>query len=152
MAITMDRIYGSGASIYSDSDEYERGPEVFVIYTTHSSTHRALNAAARVASGRNARIRILVPQIVPYPLPLDRPEIDPAHLERKFTTAFQDSEMSTTVDILPCRDPWDAIHLALPSPSVVVIAGRSGWWPSAERAIARRLRKEGHHVVVTGGE
>ncbi len=47
---------------------------VTVVFTTVPATLIALQRGGELAQQLGARIRILVPQVVPYPLPIDRPQ------------------------------------------------------------------------------
>ena len=46
---------------------------ITVLFTTHASTARALDAAIRLAKGFDTSIEIIVPEIVPFALELDHP-------------------------------------------------------------------------------
>jgi len=52
--------------------------ELVVVFTDVSETLVALGTAARLAHGLGARIRLVAPQIVPYPAPLEQPRSIPA--------------------------------------------------------------------------
>lgn len=121
--------------------------EVCVLYTNVRSTLDALRTAASLACGLAARIRLLVPHVVPYPLPLDKPPVAPAVFSRHFKTISGDVHIETTVDVRLCRDRWEAVRQALRPRSLVVIGGKHRWWPTAERRMSAKLRKEGHQVV-----
>jgi hypothetical protein len=60
------------------------------------------------------------------------------------------SPVNTTVHICHCRDRMDALNTELAPSSIVVIGGKPGWWPTAERRIAKKLRNAGHHVIMAG--
>ena len=47
--------------------------EVVVLFTTMAETRSALEAASALAHGLSARVRLLVAQVVPFPLPLSEP-------------------------------------------------------------------------------
>jgi hypothetical protein len=40
------------------------------------------------------------------------------------------------------------LESALKPHSLVVLAAKSGWWPTAEKRLAKRLEHLGHQVVV----
>jgi hypothetical protein len=124
--------------------------EVVVLHTTIPATLCALRTAAGLADGLGARIRLLVPQLVPFALPLDSPPIARDFLERRFRTVASDVEVETHVDIRLCRDQWTVLQSALRPHSLVVLGGRGSWWPSAEKRLAQRLRRAGHQVVFCG--
>lgn len=148
------------AAIESGSEVHQRVErtriEVFVLFTDVHSTLSALRTAAQLADGLCARIRLLVLQCVPYPLPLDKPSVSLHFLGQRFRTlaeschrASHKHEIETFADIRFCRDPWQSLQSVLAPQSVVVIGKRSRWWPMIEDRLARKLRAVGHHVVRT---
>lgn len=126
--------------------------EVVVVHTAIPATLQALKTAATLAQGLSARIRLLVPQAVPYALPLEEPPVPISFTERRFRTVAEEVDVETTVEIVLCRDIFSALETLLRPRSLVVLGARSSrWarlgWPSAEARLARRLRKLGHQVV-----
>ncbi len=123
--------------------------EIVVLHTTVAETLAALKTAARLAGGLSARIRLLVLEVVPYPLPLDRPNVPLPFTHRRFRTLSSSLETSieTNIDIHLVRDPDKAIESVLEPNSVVVMGTRRSWWPSAHRRVAKRLARLGHQVV-----
>lgn len=123
--------------------------EVAVIFTSESATMAALRHAGAMAAELAAHIRLLVPQVVPYPLPLTSPPILVDWNERRYQQIAGVSPVETLVEIRLCRDANDAILSALEEHSLVVIGcRRSSWRFARERRVARRLRRDGHQVVV----
>lgn len=136
--------------------EQIRKLEVFVLFTDIPATLAALRTAAQLAHGLAASIRLLVLQIVPYPLPLTEPPRNLRFLAGRFRTvvdscSFETASRSvdTTAGIVLCRDACDALNTRLGQSAVVVIGRRSRWWPHREDRWARHLRAAGHHVVRT---
>ena len=125
--------------------------EVVVVYTGVKPTLGALEAAAALVQGLTARIRLVVPQPVPFPAQLDRPPVQREFVERKFRTLAEKSAVDTYVEIRVCRE-WETGALqGLKPGSVVVIGDRMRWWPvRRERRLARTLRKNGHQVLLVG--
>jgi len=121
--------------------------EVVVLHTTTKGTLQALRTAAALAQGLAARIRLLVPQTVPYPLPLASPSIPKDFTERRFRTVASEVAIETYIDIRLCRDRRVLLESALKPRSLVVLSGRRSWWPTSESRLARRLRHLGHQVV-----
>jgi hypothetical protein len=124
--------------------------EVIVLHTTTKATLQALRTAARLAEGLAARIRLLVLETVPYPLPLNSPQVPMEFTHRHFRTVALETKIETDVDIRLGRDKVQMLESALKPHSLVVMAAKSGWWPSAEKRLAKRLERIGHHVVVCG--
>ncbi|MGD0298263.1 MAG: hypothetical protein ABSE86_14215 [Bryobacteraceae bacterium] len=122
--------------------------EVTVVFTKVPATLKALKTAAELAQNLNARIRLLVPQVVPYPLPLEKPAV-PAEFHRKrLQTLASQGSIDTRVELWLCRDRYDALSRALEPEALVVMGVRPSWWPTAEKALVRKLRRKGHDVIL----
>ncbi len=121
---------------------------VTVVFTKIPATLRALKMAAELAQNLNGRIRLLVPQVVPYPLPLEKPAVSAEFNRRRLQTLASQGSIDTRVELWLCRDRYDALSRALEPEALVVIGVRRSWWPAAEKALARRLRRKGHEVVL----
>ncbi|MGA3201270.1 MAG: hypothetical protein ABSF12_02120 [Bryobacteraceae bacterium] len=121
--------------------------EIVVLHTTIAETLQALKTAARLADGLSARIRLLVLEVVPYPLPLDRPHVPLAFTRRRFRTLAANSSIETNIDIHLVRDPDQTIESILEPHSVVVMGAHRSWWPNAHSRVAARLERLGHQVV-----
>ncbi len=121
---------------------------ISVVFTTTGATLAALKHARELAHGLSAQIRILVPQVVPYALPLDRPPIDPAFRVRPFCAAAEKESIDMRIEVRLCRDRRIAIAEALRPRSLVLMGGRNRWWPTRESSFARGLRRAGHHVII----
>jgi hypothetical protein len=121
--------------------------EVSVIFTSVEATLAALRKAGALASELRAGINLIVPQVVPFPLPLTSPPVLLDFNERRFHVLAGRTPVDTTVRIYLCRDGPDAVKAALQPKSLVVVGGRKCWWPTREKALVRRLRRAGHEVV-----
>lgn len=126
----------------------ERKLEVTVLYTGLPSTLSALHKAAELARGLNARIRLLVAQVVPYPLSLENPPVLIEFNERRFHAVATAQAIETNVEIFLCRDVDGLLSKVLPHGSSVVIGGRKRWWPTSEARMARRLRRQGYETIL----
>jgi len=126
----------------------EQELEITVIFTSVDDTLRALRTAGSVAHDLNAFITLVVPQIVPFPLPLTSPPVLLEFNERRFRVIAANSPVKTTVRIYLCRDRSEMLNSELQPSSIVVIGGKRRWWPSTERRMARKLRRAGHHVIL----
>lgn len=128
-------------------EEGDRQLNVAVVFTSVDSTLAALKEAAALANSLGARIRLVVPQVVPYPLPLESPPILVDFNENRFRVMASQSPVETSVQVYLCRDRVEMLlHMLSPS-SLVVIGGRKKWWPTSETLMARRLRQAGHKVI-----
>ena len=130
-----------------DGGKQASGMSVTIVFTTVSGTLIALQHGGELARQLGARIRILVPHVVPYPLPIDRPQVDPEFKVRRFRTLSVGGAIETQIDVRLCRDPYDAVMQGLCPQSVVLIGGRKRWWPTREMRLARTLNRAGHHVI-----
>src|SRR6267143_1422730 len=83
--------------------------DIAVIFTSVESTLAALKEAGALASSLGARITLLVPQVVPYPLALETPPVLIESNERRFRLIAGQSGVETTVGIYLCRDGFEAL-------------------------------------------
>jgi hypothetical protein len=120
---------------------------IAVIFTSVESTLSALRKAAILANRLRARITLMVPQVVPYPLPLNRPPVPLDFSERRFRVIAEESPVETTVRIYLCRNRIEALTNVLTPRSIVVIGDCGKWWPTEAKRMGRRLRRAGHEVV-----
>jgi len=121
---------------------------IYAIATEFEGTRAALTAAIPLARGSRARLVVLVPQVVPYPLPVDGPVDSTALAGRRFRDLVDELEGVAEVRICLCRDADDVIGLALPAQATVVIGGAAGSWrTTADERLARRLTHLGLHVI-----
>jgi len=134
------------------SESHESKLDVIVVFTSTESTLKALKEAGALAERLAARVTLLVPQIVPYPLPLTSPPVLLAFNERRFHGLAADSRVPTNVRIYLCRDRWSMLNLILKPHSLVVVGGTKHWWPTPETHLARRLRRSGHQVILVETE
>jgi hypothetical protein len=127
--------------------EADQKLNIAVVFTSVESTLAALKEAGALANSLGARITLLVPQIVPFPLPLESPPVLLEFNERRFRVIASQSPVETTVRIYLCRDGLETLTKVLIPGSLVVIGGRKRWWPTREKKLARQLRRAGHEVV-----
>ena len=119
---------------------------IAVVFTSVESTLSALRRAGALANRLHACITLIVPEVVPYPLPITSPSVTPDFTERRFRV-IAGSRVATTVRIYLCRDRAETLRAVLKPHSLVVIGGRRTWWPTWEKRLARQLRRSGHEVV-----
>ena len=112
-----------------------------------------LRKASSLASSLNCRINLVVPQVVPFPLPLASPPVLLDWNEKRFRVIAGTSPVETTVQIYLCRDRVHTLLKALAPRSLVVVGDRKRWWwPTPEKRLARELRRAGHKVILTETE
>src|SRR5579884_3061729 len=120
--------------------------EITVLFTSVHATVAALRCAGDLARRLNGRITLVVPQEVPYPLPLSSPPVLVEFNERRFRVIAEQARVETVVQVYLCRDRNQMIRSVLPPRSLVVLGFRHHWWPMAEKRLARGLRRAGHEV------
>lgn len=134
------------------SNQADHGLNVAVVFTSVTGTIAALRKAAALADHLSPRTKMVVPQVVPYPLPLESPPVLVDFSERTFRKIALESPFETNVEIYLCRDALETLKAVLAPRSLVVIGGRKRRWPTMEKSWARQLRRCGHEVVFTETE
>jgi hypothetical protein len=134
---------------YSSTSALDPRLEVAIIFTTVPGTTAALEAAGKLAQGLNAKLRLLVPQVVPYQFPLTRPPVDLDHARRAALALLTGLCLSEhmTIQICLCRSRQECWNRAVPAGSLVLVGGRRSWWAKSERRLAERIRSLGHEVI-----
>lgn len=120
---------------------------ISVVFTSVEATLAALRKAAALASRLDARITLVVPEVVPYHLPLEKPPVVHEWNERRFRVMAAECPVETIVRFYLCRDAGETLVRELEPHSLVVVGGRRHWWPTNESRLARQLRQSGHEVV-----
>jgi hypothetical protein len=154
MVLAFERILDPklGRPVRPELDAAEAKLDISVVFTSVESTLAALRKAGSLATSLGARITLLVPQIVPYPLPLESPPVLLDWSEHRFRVIATQSPVETAVRVYLCRDRQDALASVLRVGSLVVIGCRKSWWPDSDYRLARKLRKAGHEVIVAAME
>ena len=134
-------------------DERARGPgrlRVHVVFTSTAETLEALKSAATFSVGNSAEIALLVPLTVPYPLPLEDPPVSLGFACRRISdlasSVSTDAELEAYIYL--CRNPLETLLSVLQPHSLVVIGVSRRWLINKYRRVARRLRANGHEVVL----
>lgn len=134
-------------------EEDNKRLNITVVFTSVGSTLAAMKRAGVLARSLGARIVLIVPQVVPFPLPLESPPVLLDWNERRFHTIAEASPVETVVRLYLCRDRIETLKNALSPKSLVVVGGPKMWWPlSGERGLTRKLRRQGHEVIFTETE
>ena len=144
---------GSRDFIRSSDSSHSAGASritIFVLFTGVRKTLDALWSAGRLARDLDAHIEIIVPQIVPYPLPLDEPPVLRSFWKHRYRTIVEQAGIDTSIHVCLCREPREAVDRLLTAGSIVVIGTRRRWWPTREYRFGRWLRTKGFHVVFVG--
>lgn len=133
-------------------EETESKLDVTVVFTSPAATLEAVRKAGILARTLNARISLLVPQVVPYPAPLESPPVLLDFSEHWLREIAGQSPVETAVHIYLCRDAASTLQSVLAPRSLVVIGGRKRWWPTREKKLASNLLRSGHEVIFTETE
>ena len=123
---------------------------VFVPYTCPELTKAALAQAAALTRNLTADITLFAVHVVPYPRPLDEPDVSAVFLEQKLASMARDAAAEADVRIVFTREPEAGREQILPPHSLVVVATKKRWWPTVEAKLARSLAREGHSVALLG--
>ena len=121
--------------------------EISVIFTSFDATAAALKMTGNLVKGLSAQVKLVVPQVVPYPLPLDNPPVLREFCERRLRDITNESPVDTTVLVYLCRNRLATLRAVLKRGSIVVIGGCRKWWPTPEKGLARKMRRSGHEVI-----
>lgn len=132
------------------TEQFPGSLEVVVLHTTTKETLEALQAAARMAGGLGAHIRLLVLETVPCTGAGNPASVECA--KRRFRTVAADARVETHVDIRLGSDFRNMLESALKPRSLIVVGGKRGWWPSFRHRLAHRLEQRSHHVVFSGAK
>src|SRR4051794_20556707 len=87
--------------------------QVTVLFTSAEVIPGAIRRAAALATRLSAHITVLVPQVVPFPLPLESPPVLVDFNERRFRALAEEAGVTSNLQIYLCRDRYDAIRSAL---------------------------------------
>jgi hypothetical protein len=151
MALAMERMIAPVTGVPAQPFREETGAklDISVLFTSIDATLTALKEAGNLAASLGGRITLIVPQIVPYPLPLTSPPVLVDFHERRLRVIANNCRIETRVSIYLCRDRLETLQSVLLPHSLVVLGSRKSWLPTVEKRLAAKLRHLGHQVVVT---
>jgi hypothetical protein len=128
------------------------GFEVNVLFTKERATLFALKKAGQLSHELGARIKVIVPQIVPFPLQLTKPTIEPEFMARKARAIVDCCILQAEIQVCLCRRPLDAAISVLKQHSLVLMGGRKRLWPTREQHLAKQIQRHGHQVILVTEE
>ncbi len=149
----MQNVHVLGLDVLA-SRGYWEGPgpsqklSVCVPYTTPDLTRAALKSVVALTQNLGAHVSLVAVQVVPFPLPLDRPAISPSFFEQELKALARDVEVPVDVHVVIARDREAAYDRAISSGSLVVLATRKRRWPTPQAKLARWLACAGHSVTL----
>src|SRR5450432_1552002 len=94
-------------------EEADQQLNIAVVFTSVESTLAALKKAGSLANSLGARITLVVPQVVPFPLPLESPPVLVEFNENRFRVMATKSPVETSVHIYLCRDRFQTLTSVL---------------------------------------
>ncbi|PYT26447.1 MAG: hypothetical protein DMG57_21540 [Acidobacteria bacterium] len=121
---------------------------VFLPYTSPRLTRAALAMIGGLTRNLSARVTLFAVHIVPFPLPLDCSDVTPGFLTRQLMGAAQEMGAPVNVELVLARDRDAGLKQIIPPGSLVVVAARKRWWPTAEKKLAQSLLKAGYSVAL----
>jgi hypothetical protein len=127
-------------------------PTAFVIYTAAKWTMKALEKADQMMQPVGGHIEIIALQVVPYPLPLDRPPVRFEFMIRHLEELVAWIPDQTNINAFLCREPVEALKQILSFNSPVVIGAKKRWWPTREKRLAGKLRRAGYQAILVESE
>ncbi len=93
MSLAIERILvpATGQPGRPPAEEADKRLNITVVFTSVEATLAALREAGTLAISLGAQITLLVPQVVPYPLPLESPPVLIVFNERRFRLIASES-------------------------------------------------------------
>jgi hypothetical protein len=140
---------GTGHPADAEGVRRERQLEIAVVFTSIGLTAQVMKEAGLLANQIGARITLIVPQVVPWPLQLSTPPVLLDFHEARFRAIANRTGVPTDVRIYLCRDRIPTVEQAIQHGTIVMIGVRKRFWPTAERRLAWALRRRGHQVIVS---
>lgn len=119
---------------------------VVVPYTSPELCKASLNAISSLSRDLRAVVVLVAVQEVPYPLPLDRPDVQPRFVLRRLRALAAGISCLVRIELVLARCKWDAFQRAIDPGSLVLIATKKHWWRTAEENLARDLLRAGCRV------
>ena len=130
-----------------------RTDAVYVLFTSIDDTMDAVRVADGLARAMDVPLTLVHFRTIPYALPVDRPTgLSPVETQW-FAERLRAEGLAVRVRVYLCRNERQTIPWAFKPHSLIVLAGRQGWWPGAGDAqrLRRLLEAAGHFVVLVGG-
>ncbi len=148
MPLSLEKILApaSGRPSRPPLEESSQSLNIAVVFTSMDATLAALKEAGELANSLGAHIELLVPQVVPYPLPLQSPPVLVEFNQNRLRAMASESPVETSVHLYLCRDRFDTLVSVLKPGSIVVLGGQRRWWPTQDEILARQLRRAGYEV------
>lgn len=122
--------------------------DIVVLYTSVELAAAALERAEELAQGMELRVRLVCTRIVPYPLPVEQPQINLEHLKSELEKVSERCSLEVQGEIVLARDIQTVLKSALKPNSIVVLASHRRLWRTKEERLRKECIKAGHEVVL----
>jgi hypothetical protein len=122
--------------------------ELVVPYTGPETTAAALERAAVLTAGLNARVLLLAVHTLPYPVPFVCPSLVHAHLVEQLMDLASRCALAVQPQVVLSRDRMEGFRYALKPGSTVLVAAPRRLWRTQEEKLARALADDGHKVAL----
>src|SRR5712671_1847305 len=123
-------------------------PTIHVIATTFEGTRAALATAVPLAKGSGAKLIVVVPCIVPYPVEIEAPCDPTTFFARRYRDVIERLGGDATIEVCRCRRSDDIVMRLSASRTTVVLGGPVGrWLTSPEERFASRFSRRGRPVI-----
>ena len=134
----------------------EGGAELVLVvpYTGTETTSAALERAAALTAGLDARVLLVAVHTLPYPVPFVCPALVHAHLVEQLMELASHCPLSVEPQVVLARDRMEGFRYALKPGSTVLLASRRRrLWQTRlcqtqEEKLARSLALAGHVVAL----
>jgi hypothetical protein len=126
-----------------------------VVFTSVPGTVAALVRAGRLARDLDLSLTLMVPQVVPYQVPVTSPPVAVSHTRQMALALISESNLNAceiNVQICLCRDRLECLSRLMSARSIIFVGGRDFWWRTRERKLARALRALAYEVIFVDQE
>lgn len=148
---TMDNSRSCRIQLFNPDTREPGRLRIHVLYTNSRDTRIALKTAVEMSAQLESEIALIVPQIVPFPLPLENPPVPLEFASERIRSLAENTPGELQGYIYFCRNPIDTLMQELPPYSLVVIGARTNWPFGKSKRLARALRRNGHEVILANG-
>ncbi|HUJ22281.1 MAG TPA: hypothetical protein VLX58_12195 [Bryobacteraceae bacterium] len=133
------------------AETHEAGElRVFMPHTSIDLTRAALSTIAALARDLTAHITLIAVKVVPFPLPLNRPDVSPGFIQQQLVAVAREIDAPVDVQVVIARDLDVGLRRFISTGSLVVVATKKRPWWTAETRLARSLAQAGHSVALLG--
>lgn len=129
----------------------EAGAELVLVvpYTGPETTAAALERAAVLTAGLDARVQLIAVHTLPYPVPFVCPALVHAHLVEQLMELASHSSLAVEPQVILARDRMEGFRYAMKPGSTVLVASRKHHiWQTQEEKLARALAQAGYKVAL----